>query len=334
LSSTFPPPRPPAADRTLEKEMAALTNWQKQSIATASLGKYNPLCSSRHNKALMDKCEAMNVEVGKNLQVQAPWSSSFLTRKMSGYNLKDFNMVVGNDMITINQLSMGFEKILQGLRLHSASTFMGVSNQQDPSDAVVIGDMLWRVQPDLVIELGTSGGGSAFYYSHIMERYNPSARILTIDPAAGVHDGIPLRQWNDQLVQVHCPFCEHSTTTKEWRRDDSGRIRFHRGFPDSNEAVAIARAAAATAKTVLIIEDSNHEYESVRRNMHAYHELVTPGSYFLVQDTRLGAPIQAIRQFLESKNGTCFDIDKRWEYFLFSQHYDGFLRRRENCTTN
>jgi cephalosporin hydroxylase len=122
---------------------------------------------------------------------------------------------------------------------------------------------------------------------------------------------------------------------KEWSRDDdNGRIRFHRGFPDSNEALAIARAAATTAKTVLIIEDSNHEYDSVRSNMHAYHELVTPGSYFLIQDMRLGGPLQAIQQFLNSKNGTCFDIDKRWEYFIFSQHFDGFLRRRENCTTS
>ena len=71
---------------------------------------------------------------------------------------------------------------------------MGVSNQQDPLDAIAIADMLWRVQPDLVIELGTSGGGSAFYYSHIMERYNPSARLLTIDPAAGPWDGTPLQQ--------------------------------------------------------------------------------------------------------------------------------------------
>jgi cephalosporin hydroxylase len=71
---------------------------------------------------------------------------------------------------------------------------MGVSNQQDPLDAIAIADMLWRVQPDLVIELGTSGGGSVFYYSHIMERYNPSARLLTIDPAAGPWDGTPLQQ--------------------------------------------------------------------------------------------------------------------------------------------
>jgi len=55
---------------------------------------------------------------------------------------------------------------------------MGVALQQDPNDAFVIADMLWRVQPDLVIELGTSGGGSAHFFAHIMEAYNPNAKVI------------------------------------------------------------------------------------------------------------------------------------------------------------
>jgi cephalosporin hydroxylase len=58
---------------------------------------------------------------------------------------------------------------------------MGVALQQDPNDAFVIADMLWRIQPDLVIELGTSGGGSAHFFAHIMEAYNPNAKVIEID---------------------------------------------------------------------------------------------------------------------------------------------------------
>jgi len=42
--------------------------------------------------------------------------------------------------------------------------------QQTPNDAFVIADMLWRIRPDLVIELGTSGGGSAHFFAHVMEQ--------------------------------------------------------------------------------------------------------------------------------------------------------------------
>jgi cephalosporin hydroxylase len=49
---------------------------------------------------------------------------------------------------------------------------------------LAIADLLWRMRPDLVIELGTSGGGSAAFYGHVMKEYNPKARLLTIDPAS------------------------------------------------------------------------------------------------------------------------------------------------------
>jgi cephalosporin hydroxylase len=74
--------------------------------------------------------------------------------------------------------------VFEGANLESAPTWLGVSLQQDPSDAFAIADLLWRLRPDLVIELGTSGGGSAAFYGHVMKEYNPNARLLTIDPAS------------------------------------------------------------------------------------------------------------------------------------------------------
>ena len=44
---------------------------------------------------------------------------------------------------------------------------------------------------------------------------------------------------------------------------------------------------------MLVIEDSNHQEAVVAENLAAYHEFVTPGSYFVVQDTRLGGPARA-----------------------------------------
>ena len=58
----------------------------------------------------------------------------------------------------------------QSQELFSAVSWLGVSMQQTPNDAFVIADMLWRIRPDLVIELGTSGGGSAHFFAHVMEQ--------------------------------------------------------------------------------------------------------------------------------------------------------------------
>eukprot|EP00978_Attheya_sp_CCMP212_P037396 scaffold175787_cov51-Attheya_sp.AAC.1 len=335
LSSDYTPPRPPPP-ATLEKNLEALNSWRINSIKELLRPQMcggNADCLA-HNKAAAKKIH--NDHTAADTNMTNGDDNVSMTRRSVGYNLQDFQINVEGEIVSLHTLSAGYEKLFQGLKLHSAVTYMGISFQQDPADAFVIGDLLWRLQPDLVIELGTSGGGSAFYYSHIMQEYNPKARLLTIDPAAGKLVGIPLTQWNDWQVKKHCPFCQHSTTRYEWRNDtDSGNgpIRFYRGFPNSDEALAIAREAASAASTVLVIEDSNHLYDSVSGNIKAYHDLVTPGSYMIVQDTRLRGPLKAVKHFLDSDDGRCFDIDKRWEYFIFSQHFDGFLRRRVNCPT-
>ena len=45
----------------------------------------------------------------------------------------------------------------------------------------------------LVVELGTSGGGSAAFYSHVMSQYDPAARLLTMDPADAAATSSPLK---------------------------------------------------------------------------------------------------------------------------------------------
>ena len=90
------------------------------------------------------------------------------------------------------------------------------------------------------------------------------------------------------------------------------------------------------AKTVMIIEDSNHKKDVVLANLRAYHKFVTPGSFFLVQDTYVDqfgqgshGPHGAVREFLASEGKDLFVIDRGREYFLFSQHSNGWLYRKE-----
>ena len=106
----------------------------------------------------------------------------------------------------------------------------------------------------------------------------------------------------------------------------------------------------------MVMEDSNHEYDSVSGNLQAYHRFVTAGSYLIVQDTRTGrdrADLQltngasrAVSEFLRKHgwgaqsapqlrragrlsagHAQPFVRDRAPEYLLFSQHTGGFLRR-------
>ena len=105
-----------------------------------------------------------------------------------------------------------------------------------------------------------------------------------MDPALGHLAGRPLTPWNHGSVKRRCPHCLHTTQHPMWK---AGMIRFLRENPTSQRALRIASEAAAQASTVLVIEDSDHKYDHVKDNLDAYATFVTPGSYFIVQDTRL-----------------------------------------------
>ena len=132
-------------------------------------------------------------------------------------------------------------------------------------------------------------------------RYNPKAKILTMDPSvqgAGSQKSRPLVPWNEASVRRFCPHCTPANETALWKR---GNVHFLRMYPDSAEALAIAARMVGAAKRVVVIEDSTHEYPVVLTNIKAYAKFVTPGSYMLVQDTRCGRwkPADAVETFLK-----------------------------------
>jgi cephalosporin hydroxylase len=61
-------------------------------------------------------------------------------------------------------------------------------------------------------------------------------------------------------------------------------IRLIEGDSTAPEIVAQAASYVRPGDTVLVILDSNHSREHVRRELEAYHPLVTPGSYIVATD--------------------------------------------------
>lgn len=246
---------------------------------------------------------------------------------------------VNGRFLALDDILFGYEILHESLGMFSTVTFLGVALQQDPLDAFAIGDLLWRVRPRLLIELGTSGGGSALYYARLMMAYDPQAQVLTIDPARGGMAGVPLRNWNHAQIAAFCPNCTAAKSHEVWRE----HVTYLRETPTSETALYTARTLARRAKAeglpVLVMEDSDHREEHVETNLNAYAPFVSIGSYLVVQDTRFGrfkGPSQAVSRFLErqergagNKLSPWFERDRRPEHFLFSQHSGGFLYRSQ-----
>ena len=118
--------------------------------------------------------------------------------------------------------------------------------------------------------------------------------------------------------------CVPAVQSRVWRETEI--IRYARVRPASAEGLAIAEAFASKATKVLVIEDSNHQKPTVAENLAAYHRFVTPGSYFIVQDTRIGTAKNAVAEFLAGQSS--FVADRRPEYYYITQHWGGYLYKR------
>lgn len=195
---------------------------------------------------------------------------------------------------------------------------------QYPQDIVAMQELIWRVQPTLIIEAGIAHGGSLIFFASMLE-LNAScggpadAKVLGID--------IDIREHNRQAIEAH-PM--------------SRRIEMVQGSSIEPQIIECVRARAAGEERVLVCLDSNHTHDHVLAELEGYAGLVTRGSYCVVFDTvieRLPAemfpdrpwgpgdnPMTAVREFLSAHPE--FEIDREMDNkLLVSVAPEGYLRR-------
>ena len=196
---------------------------------------------------------------------------------------------------------------------------------QYPQDIVAMQEVIWTIQPDLIIETGIAHGGSLIFSASMLELNaacggSPDAQVVGVD--------IDIRPHNRAAIEAHPMF---------------KRITMIQGSSIAPEVLAQVKAAAEGRKSVLVCLDSMHTHEHVLSELHAYAPMTTVGSYCVVFDTIIedlprdmypdrpwkpgNSPKSAVMQFLRANPG--FEIDKSIDHkLLISVAPDGYLRRR------
>ncbi len=203
-------------------------------------------------------------------------------------------------------------------------TWLGRPIIQYPQDMLAMQQLIWQVQPDLIIETGIAHGGSLIFSASMLELNAAcggpkDAEVLGID--------IDIRPHNRAAIDSH-PM--------------SRRITMIQGSSVADDIVAQVRAKAAGKQRVLVALDSNHTHEHVAGELAAYAPLATVGSYCVVFDTVIedlppdsypdrpwgpgNNPKTAVWAFL--KDHPEFEIDRSVEDRIqVTVAPDGFLRR-------
>jgi cephalosporin hydroxylase len=195
---------------------------------------------------------------------------------------------------------------------------------QYPQDIVAMQELIWSLQPELIVETGIAHGGSLIFSASMLELNaacgGPAgARVVGID--------IDIRAHNRAAIEAHPMF---------------RRITLIEGSSVAPEVVAQVRALAKGKQSVLVCLDSNHTHEHVFAELQAYAPLTTVGSYCVVFDTiveDLPAELSADRPWGPGDNPKTaarrylaghpeFEIDERIDHkLLIGVAPHGYLRR-------
>lgn len=239
------------------------------------------------------------------------------------------------DEVTTRINSYGEDKSLQKLSqswlqesMHKKYVYnfawLGRPIIQYPQDIMAMQEIIWSVQPDLIIETGIAHGGSLIFSASMLELNAAcggpaNARVLGID--------IDIREHNRKAIESH-PM--------------SRRIEMIQGSSIAPDIVSQVRDYAANYKRILVCLDSNHTHEHVIGELNAYADLTSIGSYCVIFDTFVedmpkgffperpwdpgNNPKTAVHEFLKSHKE--FEIDQGIHNKLqITVAPDGYLRR-------
>jgi cephalosporin hydroxylase len=206
--------------------------------------------------------------------------------------------------LNLNEINTGIGK----------TTYRGVGILKFPFDYVMYQMIVFEIKPDLIIEIGTYGGGSALYLADLLDILG-KGEVHTIDIYPEI---TPAMSCGLSLFQNH-------PRTKYFNKG-------YEGYDLSN---------CEGHETILVIDDGTHKYEDVLKALYKFKDVVSKNSYFIVEDGNCyqlypnvaysewnGGPLKAIDEFL--KNNSDFIIDKKWCDFYGTNstfNTNGYLKK-------
>ncbi|MCF7900124.1 cephalosporin hydroxylase family protein [Candidatus Babeliales bacterium] len=198
-------------------------------------------------------------------------------------------------------------------------SWLGVPIIQYPQDIMAMQEIIWSVQPDLIIETGIAHGGSLLFYASMLELLGGDRRVIGVD--------INLKKHNRDIIEAH---------------PHSQRISMVEGSSSSEQVFKEVEYLARGRKKILVCLDSSHAHAHVLKELELYSPFVSQGSYLVVFDTLVEIlpdtffekrswskgdnPYSAVQEFL--KTNTDFEVDTKIDQkLLITANPQGYLKR-------
>jgi cephalosporin hydroxylase len=198
-------------------------------------------------------------------------------------------------------------------KIWEKNSWFGIPAWKLPMDMMIIQELIVRIKPRYIIETGTGHGGSAMFYASICELLG-EGEIITVDI--------------DLTKRV-----SNKWGNFEWE----DRINFVHGGSTNPRVFDKIKKIIGKAKRNMVILDSYHTKEHVKKEMALYSPLVSVGSYMIVEDTHANGhpvpweydndgPYEAVEDWLKF-HGEYWEADYECEKHLLTFNPIGYLKR-------
>jgi cephalosporin hydroxylase len=175
--------------------------------------------------------------------------------------------------------------------------FQGIQRLKAPNEVLAYPKLIELVRPRVIIETGTKFGGGALWFASMLESLKmDNSFVITID-ISGTEYCIP-----------------HNSLIK----------RIIGSSVDENIFTAVKRIIKDNAP-VMVSLDAEHTRKHVEKELSLYYQLVSKGSYLVVEDTNQGDVEFAVYDFIARHPE--FSIDRQFELHPHTTNKNGFLLR-------
>jgi cephalosporin hydroxylase len=135
---------------------------------------------------------------------------------------------------------------------------MGINCFKSVSDLWNYQEILYSLHPALVIEGGTSHGGSTLFFSFILRSINPHSKVVSIDIN---HDNIAELVKNENHIEL-----------------------LNGKFTDDKVITRIKELRSRLKGPVFVILDDDHTKQNVLEEMEILRNILVSGDYLVVED--------------------------------------------------
>ncbi len=185
-------------------------------------------------------------------------------------------------------------------------TWMGKRVWKNVLDAWIYQEIIWEVQPEIIVEIGSKYGGSTLFLANMLDLIG-RGQVISIEIDRSSYDVT-----HPRVVELTGSSADPSIIEK---------------------AEGLCRG-----KKVMVIHDGDHRKPQVLTDLGNYSRFVSTGSYLIVEDgivdlyhfgDGLGfkepGPLAAVEEFVKKNRN--FVIDPSRERYLLTYNPKGFLKR-------